>query len=997
MCIKLFYDIINLMENGRRRKGEILMKKKLISTLISTALVCQLAAVPFVSAAEVGEDLTVGGKDTATTQKTQELIAARPDMQRPMEALDRGLIAMDMEGYVFLSWRWLGTESADTLYNLYKNGTKLNAEPLKVTNYTDINPAENASYQVAPVIDGVEGEKCAAVSMWQKNYFDVPITAPEDGKVNGESYSYTPGDASVADLDGDGQYEIVLKWDPSNAKDAASGGYTGTCILDAYKLDGTRLWRIDMGPNIRAGAHDTQFLVYDFDGDGKAEMAARTADGTVAGDGTVIGDGTKNWAAQNGGKNLAGPLYLTVFKGEDGSVIDTVDYDPQTVSKDPKWGVDSWGDSHGNRSERYLAAVGYVDGARPSMLFCRGYYTGPEGDTGGRTVIAAYDLVDGKIQKKWRFDTMDYQNKYIGQGNHSMSVADVDYDGCDEIIYGSLAVDNDGKPLYSTGLGHGDAQHVGDLIPSRPGLEVFSAHEDTNSAYGYEMRDARTGEILFGEKTGGDNGRGTAGDIDPRYEGAESWSAAGVLVAADGTVISNKYTMPANFLAWWDGDLGREVQDNIYISKWNPELNKVETIFTASGCTSINGTKANPALTADLFGDWREEVMYPTKDGKALRIYSTATPTSYRIPTLMHDIQYRMHVALQNVCYNQPTHTSYYLGYDTKTIPVPQMYTKVDGKEVRNVDLSKKSWDIGELYSGDQVTLAMDTCVALINGIPNRVDNENTEVVPYLAEGDRTLVPLRFISESFGADVDWNQDTQTATVTSGETTIKMKIGETKYTVNGSSKTMEAAAVITQDRTFVPLRAVVESLGKKVYWNDGLIVISDTDVTMTDEAAKTMKQNIKNAPVPAEKEYVPVTTGEKFYKNQADVYGVEATDNDGNVEMGAVDLDMNTRWSALHANQLTIDLGSEIDVEGVAIAMWKGAERIYPFSIEYSTDGETWETALPKTQNTGESEGFEKYMFPQNVKARYIRYSGDGATDPEKNYCHISEIAVLMAQ
>ncbi len=977
-------------------KGSNAMKRnRLTAALIAAVMLAASASGVF--AAEVGESLKVGDyKESAAA--TQAMVDARPDIQRPMEKLGRGAVAVKLDGYVYISWRWLGTESADTKYNVYASSgsdwTKLNPEPLNATNYTSLSNQYD-EFKVVPVVNGAEDESSAeTVKAWDKNYIDIPIQRPDGNKVQDEEYTYSPSDASIGDLDGDGDYEIVLKWDPSNGKDAAQFGYTGECIIDAYEMDGTRMWRINMGPNIRAGQHDTQFMVYDYDGDGKAEMACRTADGTIAGDGAVIGDKDKNWAILNGGKNLQGPLYLTVFKGEDGSVIDTVDYDPQTqgtTDSGYKWDVVTWGDAGGNRSERYLAAVAYLDGVRPSMVFARGYYTGPEGDAGGRTVIAAFDLKDGKIEKKWRFDTLDYENKYIGQGNHSMSAADVDFDGCDELIYGSLGIDNDGTPMYSTGLGHGDAQHVGDLDPSRPGLEVYSCHEDSGSAYGYEMRDARTGEILYGERTSNDNGRGTSDDIDPAYPGAEGWSAAGVLTAADGTVISTSYTMSANFLAYWDGDLGREVQDGIYISKWNGGVQKAETIFTASGCVAVNGTKANPALTADMFGDWREEVMYPLKDGSALRIYTTTTPTSYRIPTLMQDIQYRMHVAYQNDCYNQPTHTSYYLGFDTKTVPVPQIYTV--GDNAKNPDLSKKSWNISDLYTGEKVELVVGTPTAVVDGQPIRIDNDSTDVVPIVDENDRTLVPLRFIAEAFGADVEWVGATQEIKINGGD--IVMKIGSADYTVSGSAKTMDTAPVIRDDRTLVPLRAITESLGKTVYWNNGLIVISDIDTSMSDEAAAARKASIASAPVPAKVEKVAINgVGEKYYPEQLDVYGVTASDNDGNVETGAVDLDITTRWSGYGPNTLTIDLGSEQEVAGVAIAMWKGSERIYPFIIEYSSDGENWKTALPKTQNTGESEEFEKYMFPETVKAQYIRYNGDGATDPTKNYCHISEIAVL---
>lgn len=972
-------------------RKEIIMKK-IIAVLAAAAMLSQASVLAAEQTVNPGDSLKVGDYAESAAE-TQALIDARPDIQRFSENLDRGLIAVMADGYGFISWRWQGYESLSVKYNLYKNGEKLNSEPLSLTNYTDINAKSGDKYQVAPVVDGKEGEKCEEVTILDTSYFDIPIQKPEDGEINGEKYSYVANDASAADLDGDGELELILKWDPSNSKDAASTGFTGECIIDAYKLDGTRLWRINMGKNIRAGAHDTQFMVYDFDGDGAAEMACRTADGTVAGDGTVIGDADADYAALNDGKNLTGPLYLTVFKGSDGSVIDTVDYDPQTTGEG--YDMTDWGDSYGNRSERYLAGIGSFDGVNTGFIFCRGYYTGPEGPLGGRTVMAAYNLVDGKIQKLWRFDTKDYDNKYIGQGNHSMSLADVDYDGCDEIIYGALAVDHDGKPMYSTGLGHGDAQHVSDILPSRPGLEVFSCHEDTNAEYSYELRDARTGEILSGgEQLGIDNGRACAGDIDPNYDGDECWSAAGVLMAADGTVISNKYTMAANFLNWWDGDLGREVQDSIYIQKWNPETQKTDTIFTASGCTSINGTKSVPSLTADLFGDWREETIYPLNDNSALRVYTTTEPTGYRIPTLLSDTQYRNHVALQNTCYNQPTHLSYHLGYDTKSVPVPQIFVNQNGEKVTNPDLDKKSWSIDDLYFGESVKLVTGCPTALINGVPQRIDNDDTNVVPFVNSDERTMVPIRFIAEAFNAEVGWDEVAQQVSIVKDGKEILMTIGSNEYTVNGEKKQMDTAAVIENERTLVPLRAVSEALELEVYWNDGLIVVSDLAVDMTDEAALAEKNAITSAPVPEREVPVAINTGEKFYPNQLDVFGVTASDNDGNLEAGAVDLDMGTRWSAFGANTLTLDLGSVQGVTGVAIAMWKGAERIYPFTIEYSTDGETWETALPKTQNSGTTEGMEEYMFGTPVYARYIRYSGDGATDPEKNYCHISEIAVL---
>lgn len=962
--------------------------KKKLAVIAAALFASQAAMMPFASAAKIGDSLWKA-KNTDTPAETQKLIDAKPAMNRPMENLDRGLVAFKSEKSVMLSWRWLGTESADTTYNIYRNGTKLNSAPVSNTMFYDVAPVEGAKYQVTAVYNGTEGEKCAEVSVWDTNSLTVPIQKPEDGKVNGEDYHYSAGDASIGDLDGDGEYEIVLKWDPSNAKDAASSGYTGTCIIDAYKLDGTRLWRIDMGKNIRAGAHDTQMLVFDFDGDGKSEIALRTADGTVDGQGNIIGDGSKNWAVNGNGKNLQGPLYVTVFDGQTGKALDTVDYDPQTGN------VSDWGDDYGNRSERYLGTVSYLDGKNPSMVFARGYYTGAGGK--GRTVIAAFDFKDGKISKKWTFNTdnIEAEGQYIGQGNHSMATADVDFDGYDEIIYGAIAVDHDGTPMYTTQLGHGDAQHTGDLIPSRPGLEVFSVHEDTNAEYGTEMRDARTGEILFGlDGPHGDVGRGASDDVDPDYPGAESW-AAGYMYSSTGEVIAENPSISANFLIYWDGDLGREIQDNVNISKWNSAKNKTEGIFTAKGCTSINSTKANPSLTADMFGDWREETMYPTKDSSALVIYTTDTPTAYKVPTLMHDSQYRTYVATQNVTYNQPAHLGYYLGFDTESVPVPEITVKQNGTEVTNPDLSKKSWKLDELNNSTGVTLAIDQPKAAIEGKIVRVDNDSDDTTPYIAEGDRTLVPLRFISESFGADVEWDDATRQITIVLKDTKIVMTADEKEYTVNGEKKTLDVPAAITNDRTFVPIRAITESLGKSVYWNPiGLISITDKESKLSDDTAKMAYDNLVNAQLPEPVEILPIVPQDKLYENQADVFEVTGSGNDGNIEANAVDGDMDTRWSNAGPSWLQLDLGQETEITGVAIAMWKGTERLFPFSIEVSSDGETWTTALEKTENSGTTEEAEMYTFKTPVKAKYVKYVGDGDNIPDKNYCHISEIVVL---
>jgi rhamnogalacturonan endolyase len=398
-------------------------------------------------------------------------------------------------------------------------------------------------------------------------------------------------------------------------------------------------------------------MVYDLDGDGRAEMACKTADGTVDGPGKVIGDDKASYVDASG-KVLSGPEFFTIFDGRTGAALATADYLP------PRGDLGGWGgvggnggnDRTGNRADRFLACVAYLDGKLPSVIMCRGYY--------GRSVLAAWDWRGGKLTSRWVFDTDKGYPSFAGQGNHSVSVADVDDDGRDEIVYGSMVVDDDGKGLFSTGLRHGDALHVGDLDPSRPGLEVFGIHENEGSANGSPgtaMYDARTGEILWKTAQGEDVGRGLAADIDPRHPGSECWGGPGGLRTSKGEPIGPG-PRSANFAIWWDGDLLREILDGNRISKWDWGGQKLDTVFTATGCASNNGSKATPCLSADLFGDWREEVIFRTVDNKSLRIYSTTDPTEHRITTLMHDPQYRLAIAWQNVGYNQPPHTGFFLG-----------------------------------------------------------------------------------------------------------------------------------------------------------------------------------------------------------------------------------------------------------------------------------------------------------------------------------------------
>ncbi|OME95493.1 rhamnogalacturonan lyase [Paenibacillus amylolyticus] len=578
---------------------------------------------------------------------------------RQMEYLDRGVVAVKTGTGVFVSWRLLGTEGSNVSFNVYRDGTKVNATPItNSTNLQDASGTSSSKYTVRAVVSGTEQAASAVASVWGNNYLSVPLSVPAGGTTpDGVAYTYSANDASAGDLDGDGEYELIVKWDPSNSKDNSQSGYTGEVFIDAYKLNGTRLWRISLGKNIRAGAHYTQFMVYDLDGDGKAEVAMKTADGTRDGTGVVIGDASKDYR-NSSGYVLSGPEFLTVFNGQTGKALSTVNYEPA------RGNVSSWGDNYGNRVDRFLAAIAYLDGERPSLVMARGYYT--------RTVLVAYNWRNGQLTKQWTFDSNTSGNSgYAGQGNHNLSVADVDGDGKDEIVYGAMAVDDNGKGLYTTGLHHGDAMHLSDLDPDRPGLEVFQVHETPSNA-GVEFRDAGTGQLIWGVKTTKDIGRGMAADIDPRYKGAEVW-ADGSLYTAKGQKLGTILPSSTNFGIWWDGDLLRELLDSNRIDKWNYANSTTMNLLTASGVSSNNGTKSTPNLQADLFGDWREEVVWRTNDSSALRIYTTTAVTDKRIYTLMHDPVYRLGVAWQNVAYNQPPHTGFYLGEGMSTPPVPNI------------------------------------------------------------------------------------------------------------------------------------------------------------------------------------------------------------------------------------------------------------------------------------------------------------------------------------
>ena len=605
---------------------------------------------------------------------------------RQMENLTRGLVVSNVGSGVLVSWRLLGTDDPATEFNLYRDGSKIASIAKNAgTNYLDKSGKTTSKYEVAAVVDGKEQAKSPVSLVLDKTvsnsgnsfpYKTLKLEVPAAQTMpNGEKCTYTPNDMSAADLDGDGEYELILKWDPSNAHDNSQTGYTGTVFIDAYKLDGTRLWRIDLGKNIRAGAHYTQFQVFDYDGDGKAEMIVKTADGTIDGTGKAIGDKSADHRDGNG-IILKGPEYLTVFRGVDGAAITTIDYVPsRNINKHEKGknGKGYWGDNYGNRCERYIAATAYLDGVHPSAVFIRGYYSS--------SYVVAYDF-DGKtLKQRWYHKSEDPGKGLYEQGNHNIAVGDIDGDGYDEIVFGGATLNHDGTVRFSTQLGHGDAGHLGDLDPDHPGMEFWDVHEHTNAQYTEEMRGA-DGKVIWGtpqpSAEGVDNGRGMAADIDSEYRGYEVWSAkGGGMKTASGKKIGSP-AVSQNFRIYFDGDVYDELLDGTYVTKFDSKAKKSNVYFdggAALGAAGCNGTKNTPSLVADLFGDWREElVVRSEKDPTTMYIISTPVASEHRVYTLMHDATYRVAIAWQNTAYNQPPHIGYYLPDAVKNLTAPDIY-----------------------------------------------------------------------------------------------------------------------------------------------------------------------------------------------------------------------------------------------------------------------------------------------------------------------------------
>lgn len=579
-----------------------------------------------------------------------------------LEWSDRGAVAVLTDQGVVLSWRLAKTEK-NAVFAVYRDNRLWRlVNPDHATCLVDSEGTLDSQYRVCLREKNRNIDSSAVITPWQNGCLSIATQRPKSGP----DYSYYPGDCSVGDLDGDGLPEIVLKWDPTNAHDNSHKGLTGEVILDAYRLNGEQLWRIRMGQNIRAGAHYTQFLVYDFDGDGCAELAVRTAPGTIDGRGepALLGEDrvTDNYCitdtlSRSYGYILNTPEYLTVFRGRDGANIATVPFQPERGE------LASWGDTYGNRCDRFLACAASLDGKTTSIVMCRGYYT--------KQHLAAYDFDGQQLQLRWLRHYDDPDMPGYGAGNHNLSVADIDNDGRDEILYGSCAFDEDGSLLYDTGLGHGDAMHVGKLIPHRKGLQVFDVHEDPKvyATHGAEVHDARTGEIIWYMPSKVDNGRGLAADIDAEHPGHEMWSwASRETFDCMGHKIADSRPK-TNFRIYWDGDLQDELLDQNKIYKWKGQghLNTIAHFEQDSTC---NHSKYTPCLMADILGDWREEVLlYDKSNPSLLHLYVTPYPTTYRVFSLMEDHQYRMAIVWQNVSYNQPPHLSFWLGAGADKIP----------------------------------------------------------------------------------------------------------------------------------------------------------------------------------------------------------------------------------------------------------------------------------------------------------------------------------------
>lgn len=602
-------------------------------------------------------------------------------------ALKRGLMALHLEAGNLVSWRARKSDTRNYKFRLYR-GNSATAQSSRVnnnnfimgkTNFLDTGGNAGQYYKLEVYDDRnqlVETEVSGPTWSGQVKYITLQGGAPTDP--TSARATYTPNDASFCDMDGDGEYDIILKWAPSNEKDAASSGTTSPAFYSCYKLDGTRMWMLHTGQNMFNSAHTTPFVAWDLDGDGFGEFMVKTAPGAIDGAGNYVllpGDNPTDNLKSGRGKQDHGSEYITVFDGATGVELQTIRY--HTAYADVT--TNFWGDNEQNRSERYLAGIAWLSGEdeNPSAIFARGYYSGCN--------IGAYDWDGADLTLRWlhrgtsaNAGTVTYADGTVknlsksvyGEGAHSFSVGDVTGDGKQEITYGSGALNVDGTTLYRTGLGHGDATHLGDFIPSRPGQEFFMVHE--KSPYGSDLRDARTGEILLRATAGGDTGRGLIAHYNPEAENAY-WQASdngAMIYDTDYNTIANNVShgggASLNNRIYWNGTLADDFYDKSVLEYWNPSANGFWRMQVNGGNFTYgnlnNASKNNPCVLGDLLGDWREEIVnwQQTEAGDyQLVINATDYQTDYTFPHLMDDYAYRAQLVAQNSVYNQPPHVSY--------------------------------------------------------------------------------------------------------------------------------------------------------------------------------------------------------------------------------------------------------------------------------------------------------------------------------------------------
>ena len=617
-------------------------------------------------------------------------LAVGVNAQRKTDVLDRGLVAMKVSSGVYLSWRIPAEEYYDVTYNVYRNGTPI-AEGLTVSNFTDPVGTKTNTYSVAPVVRGVVKDRCVDVSVWSSSYKEIPLTHADIRS------TLVPNDACCADVDGDGELEIIMKFDNLSEMEQAYPKYGPTVggvvtheytIFEVLKQNGQRLWWLNCGPNMGDFQNNEQNMVaFDWDQDGKAECVMRAASGTVVhyanGNTYVVGNANTNVrAATGGGVNwfvTTTEEYLLYMNGETGEVYDCIPYPLALLESGETDMNKAWGDGSGHRASKHFFGAPYLDGRKPSIFIARGIYT--------RHKMAALDVnpTTHKLSVRWKW----YNNSngpWKGQGYHNFGIADVDWDGRDEIVYGSMVIDDNGNGLSTTGLGHGDSQHCSDFNPYIHGQEIYACLEDNP---GNNYRDATTSKLYHRYIAGTDDGRAMAGNFTNDFPGGLGCSAREGAVS---TIVNEAVAglgatgVNTNFRIYWDGDLCSETFN--YLNGKNTEgcvakYGSWTPIYTMAGSMTNNDTKGTPCYQGDILGDWREEVIMRTANNN-IRIYSTPTPTAHRITSLWHDHQYRNAMVWQMCGYNQPPHTSFYIGeMEGITTPQPPL-TTVGRTEVAN-------------------------------------------------------------------------------------------------------------------------------------------------------------------------------------------------------------------------------------------------------------------------------------------------------------------------